>query len=111
MILSVPICFLYTFTYFLCTQSQSHYQIRLFQKKIVTIQIFFQNKIGFGRVIKAFAHLGFFLEELKAVLWSYGKQISAVPIIIPRQACWCAEAIGSVSFSLELSELWSADYV
>lgn len=67
---------------------------------------FFLNKTEFGRVIKAFVHLGFLLAEWKALLWSYGKHISAALIIIPRQACCRAEAMGSIDFSLKLGVLW-----
>lgn len=83
--------------------------IRLSQKKIVVIQGFFPNQNRIWQSNKGFC--AFRLEELKALLCSCGKHISVVLIIIPRQACCHTEATGSINFSLELSILWSADYV
>lgn len=83
--------------------------IRLSLKKIVVIQGFFPNQNRIWQNNKGFC--AFRLEELKALLCSYGKHVSVVLITIPRQACCHMEAIGSINFSLELSMLWSADYV
>lgn len=97
------------FIYFLRAQSQSHYQIRLSQKKIVVIQTFFLNRIWQSN--KGFCAFRLFPCRVKSsslVLWeayisgaNYNPNTSLLP---------CG---GNRKYQLltKTQRAWSADYV